>query len=231
MSILQLPIFMNAIFITIWAFCFLGASALIKTKNLSAIWLFVAMFFGPFSFIVLGVLKTKEDLSLDEKTELSLYKMYYRSFFLKKQNNSTLINFFIWRMKKDDNFKIKHAKSILKVLTEDKKNTAWTSISFSVVISFVISFSNNLLNRIDSSQKEALKNSLEKGITSNSDISYTIFGKYIEMDFNMYMEDTIFALIYCLFIFVGVAGLKQKASYQRLLLLQEAAVIFEESKK
>jgi hypothetical protein len=222
---------MKAMFLAFWAFCFLGASAFIKTKNLSAIWLFVAILFGPLSFIIIGALKTKEDLSLDEKTELSLYKMYYRSFFLNKQNYSSVINFFIGRMKKDKNFKIKHAKSILKVLTEDKKNTAWTSISFSVVISFVISFSNNLLNRVDSSQREDFKNSLEKGIISTNDISYTIFGKYIEMDFNLYMQQTIFTLIYCLFIFIGIAGLKQKASYQRLLLLQEAAVLFEESKK
>ncbi|MEE4576599.1 hypothetical protein [Paenibacillus polymyxa] len=225
MLVAMYPTFGLFLLMLVWLGSGIGISAIIQSKNISTRWSFTVII-GPLAFLILPFLKAKKGNDKYERTEIILRKMYYLSFFKSTKNNSVTIRYFMNCIKKNRGFNIIYAESMLKIWVEDKKNKVWTSITSSVIISFIVLFSNNMLNRIYAEKTKDLEWMQKTGGITSVTTEISVFGFTQVIDFDFFMELNIFAILYCSIIFIVIAGAMHRVGTFRVLALQEAIQIF-----
>lgn len=191
--------FLKIFLILCWFASLMLTVAVARYKNRNLAWGWLGLLLGLISLIWLLLLPkvSEEKAVLRMRRELIILNQAYSiGIWRFKLNNSNLLGLYTKILRRNEEIDMECIDSFTKIAIEEKKNTVWSLAYVSVICSFVISFSVTILGNL-------LKGGLNHTLTSS-------------------ITDSVFSLIMCTFVAIGIAGFIHKYTYSKLLYFQEA---------
>ncbi|MFD1887168.1 hypothetical protein [Paenibacillus wenxiniae] len=217
------PIFPQLLFIVIWGGSALWINKIIGIRILSN-WLYILTILGPIGVLIIRSVQSKYKNS-SEHSVVFISELVYGFPLNIEKNSFYMIDYYKKKLASFKKLDMDYAISWVKIEIERNKNTVWTSIFASLVISTTVSLSVSSINTVISDDRRETERMIEKGITGSSSIGFSLFGYETSLSFFEVSIGMITSFIIVVLLSISVLSFVNKNIFTKLLQLQESLLL------